>query len=59
VVLNANARPFDELLCSLMSELEELAQWINERARETLESDGEHALMFFSGSFARSRLRLV
>ncbi len=30
-----------------MSELEELAHWINERARETLESDGEHALMFF------------
>jgi hypothetical protein len=30
-----------------VDETEEFAFWINERARETLTRDGEHALMFF------------
>jgi hypothetical protein len=37
----------DASYASQMPEIEELARWINERARETLTTDGEHALMFF------------
>ena len=49
MTLKLQARPSenDTSYALRMPEIEELAHWVNERARETLASDGEHALMFF------------